>query len=65
MFMQPFPQAFFKSISLAAAWQKDIGKKGHEMANLSTLVRLFYGIPVFLSLHHNSAFLQGKENSET
>lgn len=53
MFMQPFPQVFFKSILLAATWQKDIGKKGHEMANLSTLVCLFYGIPVFLSLHHN------------
>ena len=63
--MQPFPQVFFKSILLAATWQQDVGRKGHEMANLSTFVCLFYGIPVFLPLHHNSAFLQGKENNET
>lgn len=63
--MQLLSQVFFKSILLAAMWQEDVGKKGHEMANLSTLVCLLYGIPVFLPLHHNSAFLQGKENNET
>ena len=63
--MQPFPQVFFKYILLVAMWQEDVGKKGHEMAKPSTLVCLFYGIPVFLPLHYNSAFLQGKENNET
>lgn len=50
---------------LAVMWQEDVGKKGREMANPSTLVHLFYGIPVFLPSHHNSAFLQGKENYQT
>lgn len=63
--MQPFPQVFSKSIMLAVVWQVHVGKKGREMANPSTLVPLFYGIPVFLPLHHNSAFLQGKENDQT
>lgn len=65
LFMQPFPQVFFKSILLAAVGQEDVGKNGHEMVNLPALVCLFYGIPVFLPLHRNSALLQGKENNET
>lgn len=63
--MQPSPLVFCKSLWIAAVWQEDVGKKNQKTVrweNFSTLICLFYGTPVLLPLHHNSAFLQGKEN---